>query len=115
MGADWIEHTRARDGERVGWMKPVGDGFIAIDLLGRQHTDIVDWVSAEQVLDALGIGYLADPYEFRLDDGSWLRVRIVEVSADMIRLKKDDWGDMSAPQVYYTAHLPISPMQLRRL
>ena len=115
MEADWIEHRRSDDGERVGWMKPVDDGFVAIDLLGRQRTDVVDWMFAEETLDELGLGYLADPHELRLDDGGWLRVRIAEVSSVTIRVKKDDWGDMNAPQVYYTVSFPVTEDQLRPL
>jgi len=57
---DWIEHRRFDDGERVGWMKPVGEGFVAIDLLGRQRTSAVDWMLAEETLDALSLSYLAN-------------------------------------------------------
>lgn len=115
MDPDWIEHRRADDRERVGWMKPVDDGFIAIDLLGRRRTEVVDWLLAEETLDALGIGYLADPYELRLETGDWLRVRIAEVSPDGIRVKKDDWGDMSAPQIYYQVPFPAPKDKLRPL
>ncbi|QEW03054.1 hypothetical protein [Microbacterium lushaniae] len=115
MEADWIEHRRSGDGERLGWMKPVGEGFVAIDLLGRLRTDVVEWMVAEQVLDDLGLGYLADPHELRLDDGSWLRVRIAEVSPVAIRVKKDDWGDMNAPQIYYAVTFPVTEELLRPL
>lgn len=96
-------------------MKPVDVGFVAIDLLGRPRTDVVDWMVAEETLVELGLGYLADPHEFLLDDGSWLRVRIAEVSAVTIRVKKDDWGDMNATQIYYTASLPVTEDKLRPL
>jgi hypothetical protein len=112
---DWIEHRRSDDGERVGWMQPVDEGFIAIDLLGRRRTSVVDWMLAEEALDELGLGYLADPHELRLDDGSWLRVRIAEVSSDAIRVKKDDWGDMNATQIYFTVSFPVTEDQLRPL
>jgi hypothetical protein len=115
VDADWIEHRRSEDGERLGWMKPSGEGFIAIDLLGRARTEIVDWMLAEETLDALGLGYLADPHELLLDNGSWLRVRIAEVSPDAIRVKKDDWGDMTAPQVYYSVPFPVTEAALRPL
>ena len=103
---DWIEHRRT-DGELLGWMRPSGDGFVVVDLLGRELTDIVDWLTAEETLDETGIGYLADPFELRLDDGHWLRVRLTEISAEAIRAKKEDWGDMTASQVYYS--LPFPP------
>lgn len=96
-------------------MKPVDEGFVAIDLLGRRKTDVVDWMHAEETLDELGLGYLADPHELRLDGGGWLRVRIAEVSPVAIRVKKDDWGDMNAPQIYYTVSFPVTEDQLRPL
>ncbi|MBD7957391.1 hypothetical protein H9651_07050 [Microbacterium sp. Sa4CUA7] len=115
MESDWIEHRRSGDGERVGWMKPVADGFVAIDLLGRPCTTVVDWLSAEETLDELGLGYLADPYELKLEDGGWLRVRIAEVSPAAVRVKKDDWGDMTAHQIYYSVSFPVDDDQLRPL
>ncbi|MFX5734442.1 hypothetical protein ABTE21_20390, partial [Acinetobacter baumannii] len=85
----WIEHRRAGDGELLGWIEPAGEDFVAIDLLGRRRTGAVDWLTAEETLDELGITYLADLFDLRLDDGSWLRVRIAEVSVGGIRVKKD--------------------------
>ena len=115
MQPDWIEHKRGRDGELLGWMQPEGDGFVVIDLLGRRRTDAVDWFDAEEALDSLGIGYLADPYELLLDSGEWLRVRITEVSTSRIGVKKDDWGDMTAPQLFYAVDFPAPPTRLRPL
>jgi len=110
---DWIEHRRG-DRELLGWMRPEGDGFVVVDLLGRAVSDELEWLEAEELLESLGIGYLADPYELLLDDGHWLRVRVLEVSTDRILVKKDDWGDMSAPQVTYTVGFPLPP-ELRPL
>lgn len=108
MMEDWIEHRRGMDDELLGWMQPVGDGFVVIDLLGRARTDVVDWLSAEDFLDELGIGYLADIYELRVKSGEWLRVRLVEVSIAGVRAKKDDFGDMTAEQVYFVLPLPVA-------
>jgi hypothetical protein len=111
---DWIEHRRGDDRELLGWMKPVSDGYVAIDLLGREITAAVEWLDAEETLDELGLGYLADKYELQLEDGNWLRVRIAEVSTREIRVKKDDWGDMTAPQLFYALPFP-APDTLRPL
>lgn len=108
---DWIEHRR-HDRELLGWMRPDEDGFVVIDLLGRERTDSVDWLEAEETLEGLGIGYLADPYELLLDDGRWLRVRITEVSTDAIRVKRDDWGAIDIPLLEYTVPFPM-PQTLR--
>jgi hypothetical protein len=120
---DWIEHRRG-DGELLGWMRVAGaadgsDGFVVIDLLGRERNDLtrgraVDWLDAEAALDRLGIGYLADPYELLLDDGRWLRVRITEVSTERVRVTRDDWGAIDVPAVGYTLGFP-APAELRTL
>jgi hypothetical protein len=110
---DWIEHRRG-DGERVGWMRPEGDGFVPVDLLGRDLGGAVDWLTAEEALDRVGIGYLAELYELRLDDGSWLRVRLAEVSPTRIVAKQDDFGAVGAPQLFYTLAFPM-PDTLRPL
>lgn len=89
-------------------MRPESDGFVVIDLLGRPLTDAVDWLEAEEVLDAVGIGYLADPFELLLEDGRWLRVRITEVSSEGMRLKREDWGAMDVPALHFDLPFPIS-------
>lgn len=103
--ADWIEHRRG-DGELLGWMRPESDAFVVIDLLGRPLSEAVDWLTAEETLEATGIGYLADLYELRLD-GRWLRVRITEVSSTAIRVKIDDFGAIEAPTIEHTVPFPV--------
>ena len=112
MNPDWIEHRRAGDRERLGWMQPEGDGFVVIDLLGRRRSEALDWLAAEETLEALGIGYLADMYELQLESGEWIRVRLAEVSPTEILAKLDDWGAVGAPQVYYPLAFPM-PATLR--
>jgi hypothetical protein len=103
--SDWIAHRRG-DGELVGWMRPQADGFVVVDLLGRELTGTVDWLTAEETLDATGIGYLADPFEL-LVEGRWIRVRLTEVSADGFRLKSEDWGAIDAPSREYALAFPV--------
>lgn len=114
---DWIEHRRS-DGELLGWMVPAGDGFHVIDLLGCQRTEHpADWSEAEEVLETLGIGYLADRYGLRLSDGVERRVRISEVNASRIVVLADEFGSASVvganPEVF---ELPFpAPDSLRSL
>ena len=89
-GDDWIEHRRG-DRELLGWMLPQGDGFVVIDLLGRPRTEPLEWIAAEEFLERLGIGYLADRY---VHDGR--PVRIGEVSTAGITVVVDDFGAASA-------------------
>lgn len=96
--ADWYPHRRA-DGEGVGWIAPDsdGDGFRAIDLLGRTvGPRPVDWVRAEELLEDRGIGYLADRYRLRLHDGTERPVRIAEAGSDGITVIADEFGVASA-------------------
>ena len=108
----WIEHRRD-DGERVGWIRPEGDHYLPIDLLGRECAPPMEWLSAERVLNDRGIAYLADLYELARPDGSWLRVRIVEVSPEGIRVKKDDFGAINAEQLYFELPFPLMNDLLR--
>ena len=96
----------------MGWIIPRGDDFVVVDLLGRERGGPVDWLGAEEALDALGIGYLADIYVLTLESGSDLRVRIAEVSPVGITVKKDDFGDIGAPQRYFSLPFP-APATLR--
>lgn len=93
---DWYPHRRP-DGESVGWIVPDGEGFKAIDLLGRTvGPTSVDWVVAEELLEDRGIGYLADRYSLRLPDGTERPVRIAEASSEGITVIADEFGMASA-------------------
>lgn len=84
-----------------------------IDRLGRPLADPVEWLEAEEALEGAGIPYLADQYELRLDDGSWLKVRLTKVTPEAIVVKKDDWGAkaVGAPQRFFTLPFPMPPNQ----
>jgi hypothetical protein len=108
----WIEHRRA-DGETVGWIVPDAGGFRAKDLLGREVTDgVVDWLHAEETLDELSIGYLADGYVLRLPDGTERQVRIAEASVRGVTVVSDEYGMASAvgaPLDRYRLEFPAPP------
>jgi hypothetical protein len=72
----------------------------------------ISWLSGQHALNETGIGYLADPFGLRLDDGTWQRVRIVEVSATLIRLKKEDFGAIGGPRAEYILPFP-APRSLK--
>lgn len=95
---DWTVHRRD-DGELVGWIRPDGDAWTAIDLLGREAVASVDWLDAEAALEERGIGYLAD-------------VWMLEVTPARIVVKVDDYGDVSRATERFTLPWPI-PAGLR--
>ena len=109
---DWIEHRRAADRELVGWLRPAGEGFVAIDRLGREVTGVVDWVTAEEALDERGLRWLADLWQLGHDDGTTTRVRIVEVSHERVVVKRDDFGAVDAEMRTWTLPFP-APETLR--
>ncbi|WP_430592576.1 hypothetical protein [Humidisolicoccus flavus] len=106
MNEDWIEHRRAGDRERLGWLVPAGEGFVAVNLLGRPITGEMDWLSAEESLEHAGIGYLADQFTLVDEVGTAIAVRIVEVSEHRITVKSEDFGDIRAQQEFFHLSFP---------
>ncbi|WP_427869323.1 hypothetical protein [Leucobacter luti] len=103
----WIEHRR-EDGELVGWIEPVGEQFVTHDILGRRRTaEPVDWLEAEEDLESAGIGFLAEIHALRLEDGTWVRARITEVSSERVGVKADDLGAVGVPVANYHLDFPV--------
>lgn len=74
-----------------------GDGFRVHDLLGRElTTEPIEWLDAEELLDGLGIGYLAERFTLRLPDGTERPVRIAEASSRGVTVVGDEFGAASA-------------------
>lgn len=105
---DWVEHRRAGDRELVGWVRPEGDGFVAVDRLGHDVTGVVDWGEAEEALEERGLHWLADLWQLTLDDGRTLRVVMVELSPERVVVKLDDFGAAVEMQTW-TLPFPAPP------
>ena len=108
---DWIEHRRAGDKEIVGWIHLDGDDVSAIDRLGRVAWRGTDYLEAEEALEERGIGWLADLWQLTLPDGRMKRVRIVEVTPQGVRVKEDDFGDVTASLTFHDLPFP-APVEL---
>lgn len=103
----WIPHRRG-DGELVGYVRQEGEDFVPVDLFGHDLAGVGDWHAAESTLEETGLGWLADAWMLRMDDGSHERVRIVEVSPERVVVKPDDFGDMSGPeQPRFEVEVPV--------
>lgn len=109
---DWIEHRRPGDRELLGWIRPEGEGFVALDALGRETTGVVDWLEAEEALDERGLHWLADLWQLDLPDGGRERVRIVEVTPERVVVKVDDFGAVDVVTRSYVLPFP-APDALR--
>ncbi len=95
---DWTPHRRD-DGELVGWIRPEGDDWVGVDLLGRDATAALDWLDAEAALEEHGIRWLADIWMLDGEADAPLRVRIVEATPDHVVVKLDDGGAVGGPPV----------------
>ncbi|MBO3096424.1 hypothetical protein [Cellulomonas dongxiuzhuiae] len=91
----WVEHRRSGDRELLGWVRPSGEGFVAVDRLGRDLTGPLDWTDAEDALEAHGLHWLAELWQLTHDDGTVVRVRLVEVSPTRVVVKQDDLNAVS--------------------
>jgi len=115
--ADWTPHRR-EDGELLGWIRPEGADWLAVDVLGRELTGEIDWLDAEAALEEHGIRWLADPWILEDEAEGPLRVQIVEVVPEgegRITVKVDDFGDMQRPPTRrYALEWPV-PSRLRPL
>ena len=114
---DWTPHRRD-DGELVGWIFPVGDDWVPVDLFGREVAEPLDWLDAEAVLEERGIRWLADVWMLERDAAAPLRVRIVEVTPDRngipgrVVVQSDDFGAIDAPVTRFELPWP-APERLR--
>ncbi|MET0296601.1 MAG: hypothetical protein ABW024_04310 [Microbacterium sp.] len=100
---DWTPHRRD-DRELLGWIRPEGDGWIAVDLLGREVSEAVDWLEAEEVLEAGGLAWLAEIWMLERDGGEPIRVRIAEITppsavgeTGRVLVHTDDFGSVDVP------------------
>ncbi|MBU4335669.1 MAG: hypothetical protein KJ548_03765 [Actinobacteria bacterium] len=102
----WSEHRRPGDREVLGYLRPEGDGFVAVDRLGRAVTGVVDWVEAEEELEQRGLGWLADLWQLTDPDGAVVRVRLVEVGPERVVVKSDDFGAVDVQVRLYELPFP---------
>lgn len=110
--ADWIEHRRRDDRELLGWIRPEGNAWVAVSLLGHDVSAAVEWVTAETILDDLGLSWLADVWTLDTDHGP-LRVRIAHLAPGELVVTTDDFGAIDVPVDRFALEWPAPPT-LRR-
>jgi hypothetical protein len=110
--SDWYPYRRSDDGELLGWIRPHGEEFVPVTLLGHDLAEPSDWLQAEERLEARGLSWLAEPWTFTSADHGDIRVRIVDVRPDGIRIKTEDYGAIDVPVSYFELPFP-APTTLR--
>lgn len=124
---DWTPYHRVDDGELVGYLRPAVDDpelVTPVTLFGHPLADEPgeDWW-AEQVLEDLGLSYLADRWELVREDGTTSRVVISECSPERVVVALAEFAQVIAPDgVDRSAEdwgkqwtLPVPTDRLRRL
>jgi len=110
--ADWTPHRRPEDGELLGWIRPDGELWVPVTLLGHDASGPIEWLEAEEVLEAKGLSWLADIWMLERHGADPLRVRMVEVTPQRVVVKTDDFGAIDAPVQEYELPWP-APATLR--
>jgi hypothetical protein len=114
---DWTPHRR-EDGELLGWIRPEGEDWVAVDVLGRPASGPMDWLQAEDALDARGLSWLAEIWMLERDGSDPLRVKLVEVTPGRIGepgrvvVQTDDFGAIDMPVERFELPWP-APAALR--
>ncbi|MCT1459577.1 hypothetical protein M3G03_08510 [Aestuariimicrobium sp. p3-SID1156] len=79
-----FDHVRSNDNELVGYIAVTDEGdFVPFDLLHRQAGPACQLAQAEELLDEIGLGLLAEVYELQRD-GQRLRVGIKELTRNEV-------------------------------
>jgi len=87
--ANWEEHRRSDDDALLGYLVGGADSVVPVTVFGYPLADGVPYFEAEQILDDAALGYLADPWFLQFDE-VWQRVRISDVSPDLVVVTLDD-------------------------
>jgi len=96
LPADWVAHRRPDDREILGWLRPEGDDWVPVSLLGRDLAGPLDWTAAEEALEEAGLTWLGDVWTLEQDGDRPLRVRLVEVTPERVVVQTDDFGAVDA-------------------
>ncbi|WP_246612885.1 hypothetical protein [Paractinoplanes bogorensis] len=105
--ADWMPHRRGEDDELLGYLRPVDDRFRPVTVFGYPLGDVTDEHEARQILDAVGLSYLAGRWLLALDGRPEpIAVEIVEASPERLRVKNVDFGFEENIGAIFTLDVP---------
>jgi len=86
---NWEPYEREDDGELLGYVEPVGDRVRPVTVFGHPLAEPGDREDGRERFEELGLRYLAEPWVLRLPDRAEpIRVRILEASAERVRLQE---------------------------
>ncbi len=115
---DWRPHRREGDGELVGYLVPEGgagedEKVVPVTVFGSPLGDAQDVPSAVEVLESVGLSYLADRWSLRLEDGRWITVRLNEAGPDRLVVSNADFGYEGDIGQRFFLDVPVDDRSLR--
>jgi hypothetical protein len=90
--SSWTPHHRPSDEELVGYLVPQEEAVVPVTLFGYPLAGPSDPDDARRLLEVIGLSILGEPWQLELIDGSHIRVKIREVSAEQVVVFADDFG-----------------------
>ncbi|MFT3898962.1 MAG: hypothetical protein QM728_01780 [Gordonia sp. (in: high G+C Gram-positive bacteria)] len=117
---DWQPHYRSSghhsEGELVGYLKPADDDLVVpVNLVGWPLAEATDVDEASELLDGLGLSSLIDRWELIRPGSDPLRVSIVEVDGERVRLQTYTGGAIGGEVEEFILDVPVSSEVLVRL
>lgn len=94
---NWLAYQRAEDNEILGYLKPTEDAalVVPVTLFGYPLSEPINEGSAQDILEATGLSYLAEPWLLTTDQHPEpMKVQIVEASPERVVVKGADYGAM---------------------
>ncbi len=89
----WVPYYREDDGELLGYLVPEGELFAPVTVFGYKLSDAADEYDASQVLESIGLSYLADTWMLSIAGRDEpINVQIIEASPEALRVKSVDYG-----------------------
>lgn len=89
----WVPYHREDDGELLGYLVPDGELFVPVTVFRYELGDAADEYDASQVLENIGLSYLADTWVLSIADRDEpINVQIVEASPEVLKVKSVDYG-----------------------
>lgn len=91
---EWLPYHRDDDSELLGYLVPDHEErYVPVTVFGYQLDDAADEYDAGQVLENIGLSYLADTWLLSIQDREDpINVQIVEASPERLRVKSVDYG-----------------------
>lgn len=93
ISSSWVPYQREDDGELLGYLVAEGGTFVPVTVFGYRLGEAADEYDASQVLESIGLSYLADTWVLSIADREEpINVQIVEASPEVLRVKSVDYG-----------------------